>query len=121
MPTPSFNPRFESGCDHLLIGFPGGAFERGRNALGGELLGIRVENGAHRGLAGHIAMFHAAHAIAENRQEASVSQEGVVFRVRQTYRILLVMASSDVLRVGGQIAHRKRSIIACLRGTQRRS
>jgi hypothetical protein len=30
-------------------------------------------------------MFHAAHAIAQNGQEASVSNEGAVFRVRQTY------------------------------------
>jgi hypothetical protein len=44
----------------------------------------------------------------------------VVFRVRQTYGILLVMASSDVLRVGGQVAHRKRSIIACFPAAQRR-
>ena len=118
VPTPSFNPRFEGGCDHPLIGFAGAAFERGRNALVGSLARIGVENGADRGLAGHIAVLHAAHAIAQDRQEASVSQEGVVFRVRQTYGILLVVASSDVLRVGRQVAHRKRSIITCLRSAQ---
>ena len=119
-PYAFLQPQIECGCDHMLIGFTGGAFERGWNTLGGDFLSVRVENGAHGGLAGHIAMLHAAHAIAENGQEASVSQEGVVFRVRQTYRILLVMASSDVLRVGGQVAHRKRSIIACLRGPKSR-
>jgi hypothetical protein len=38
-------------------------------------------------------------------------------RVRQAYGILLIAPGSDVLRVGREIAHRKRSIIACLRAS----
>src|SRR5579872_7404362 len=68
--------QIEGGGNHMLIGFPGGAFESGRDALGGDFLGIRVKDGPHRSLARHIPVFHASHAIAENRQEASVSQEG---------------------------------------------
>ena len=45
---------------------------------------------------------------------ASVGKESLVLRIRQTQGILLVVAGSDVLRVGRQIAHRKRSIITCL-------
>src|SRR6185312_16330569 len=42
--------QIECSGDHMLIGFTGGAFERGRNGLGGELLGICVKNGTHRSL-----------------------------------------------------------------------
>ena len=79
-----FQPEVERGFDDALVGFAGAAFERGGNAFCGGLERIGIEDRAYGGLAGDIAVLHAAHAIAKNRQVASVSKEGLVLRIRQT-------------------------------------
>jgi len=79
-----FQSQVERGFDDALISLAGAALERGRNALFGCLARIGVEDRAHRGLAGDIAVLHAAHAVTEDGEVASMSQEGVVLRIRQT-------------------------------------